>query len=85
MTPMSSIGLTDALPATRRRTLPTDVVAMLAGLPAAAVARIGRAWRTHLEIRHLMAMDDRMLKDLGLTRGQVPFAIRTGADRPASR
>lgn len=35
--------------------------------------------RLRLAERQLMSMDDRMLADLGLTRGDVPFAVRRAA------
>ncbi|WP_158537350.1 DUF1127 domain-containing protein [Humitalea rosea] len=46
-----------------------------------------RAWRWLLDRRHLADMDDRLLRDVGLTRQDVlrglPFAAADGPQRPA--
>jgi uncharacterized protein YjiS (DUF1127 family) len=39
--------------------------------------------RLRVAERQLMAMDDRMLADLGLSRGDVPFAVRRAAEGDA--
>jgi hypothetical protein len=39
--------------------------------------------RLRIAERQLMSMDDRMLADLGLTRGDVPFAVRRAAEGDA--
>ena len=42
---------------------------------ARALAGLTRALRHRSEIRHLAEFDDRMLKDIGLTRGDVSSAL----------
>jgi uncharacterized protein YjiS (DUF1127 family) len=56
----------------------------LAGLVTRSVARIVAAIANELRIRRdmrqLMAMDDVMLKDIGLTRADIGAAVRYGRD-----
>jgi uncharacterized protein YjiS (DUF1127 family) len=46
--------------------------------------RLGASFKASQRLRYaerqLMAMDDRGLADLGLTRGDVPFAVRRAAE-----
>src|SRR5262249_25680466 len=59
---------------------------MITGLWQAALANLARRWiaqvRSEWEVRRgidaLMALDDRMLHDIGLTRGAVQYAARYG-------
>ena len=59
---------------------------MITGLWQAALANLARRWiaqvRSEWEVRRgidaLMALDDRMLHDIGLTRGAVEYAARYG-------
>jgi len=57
---------------------PRDRVAAVAGI---ARARLASAWRNFTTRRELMEMDDRMLKDLGISRAQAHFE----ANRPIWR
>jgi len=85
MTPMATSRLQDVLPRARRRPIAGGLLGRLVAAPMAVLSRARRAWHTHLAIRKLMAMDDHALKDIGLTRGDVAFAVRAGADRPWCR
>jgi uncharacterized protein YjiS (DUF1127 family) len=40
-----------------------------------AVARIGESFRRRAAAAELMALDDRLLADIGLSRGDIPFAV----------
>lgn len=40
------------------------------------LARMRRWYRNHEAIRRLGELDDRALKDLGITRGEIPGAVR---------
>ncbi|HEV2558977.1 MAG TPA: DUF1127 domain-containing protein [Microvirga sp.] len=40
-----------------------------------AVAEIGKALRNRREVRHLSELDDRTLKDIGLSRAEVDGAL----------
>jgi uncharacterized protein YjiS (DUF1127 family) len=56
----------------------------LAGVVTWTVGRIAAAIANELRIRRdmrqLMAMDDHMLKDIGLTRADIGAAVRYGRD-----
>jgi uncharacterized protein YjiS (DUF1127 family) len=56
---------------------PTFWARSRAGLAQAAAAA-SRWHRTHRDTRRLMALDDRMLRDVGLGRGEVERAMRGG-------
>ena len=45
---------------------------------ARAAAAVARWHRTHHDTRRLLALDDRMLRDVGLGRGEVERAVRGG-------
>ena len=45
---------------------------------AHAVAAIARWRRTHRDARRLMMLDDRMLRDVGLDRGEIERAVWHG-------
>jgi uncharacterized protein YjiS (DUF1127 family) len=45
---------------------------------AHAVAAVARWHRLRRDTRRLMALDDRMLRDIGLNRGEVERAVRGG-------
>ena len=49
-----------------------------AGIPVRVVRAIAEEHRIRRDTRELMAMSDHMLKDLGLTRGQIGGEIRYG-------
>jgi uncharacterized protein YjiS (DUF1127 family) len=60
----------------RPATLPPN--RWLAGLDrtaSAAVLRLRAAWRQRRELRRLAAFDDRMLRDIGVSRGDVERAL----------
>ena len=44
------------------------------------IAATGREWRIRRDLRRLAAMDDRMLKDIGLGRCEVEYRVRYGRD-----
>ena len=58
------------------------------GAAGAAIAAVWRAYRRRrsrrLDAQRLHAMDDRMLKDIGLRRGEIEFVLN-GADDPTRR
>jgi uncharacterized protein YjiS (DUF1127 family) len=47
---------------------------------ARIVAAIANELRIRRDMRQLMAMDDVMLKDIGLTRADIGAAVRYGRD-----
>jgi uncharacterized protein YjiS (DUF1127 family) len=53
----------------------------LASFAAGARALLGRAWHNFTTRRDLAGLDDRMLKDLGISRAQAQFE----ANRPIWR
>jgi uncharacterized protein YjiS (DUF1127 family) len=55
--------------------------ARLSALAAHARARLAEAWHNFTTRRELAEMDDRMLKDLGISRAQAQFE----ANRPIWR
>jgi uncharacterized protein YjiS (DUF1127 family) len=42
------------------------------------LGRIGAEWRLRRSIDTLRSFDDRMLTDIGLSRGSVEYAVRHG-------
>jgi uncharacterized protein YjiS (DUF1127 family) len=52
--------------------------AALANLAERWIAQISSEWQVRRGIDALMALDDRMLADIGLTRGAVEYAARYG-------
>ena len=56
------------------------------GRPWAGVSRliaaVLRGYRARRDARHLLALSDHLLRDIGLTRGEVARAVRAGCDRP---
>jgi uncharacterized protein YjiS (DUF1127 family) len=66
-------------PSTRART----VAALFAAVVAPAVARY-RVWKNRRSVARLLAWDERMLSDIGLTQGDVYSAMATApADDPS--
>jgi uncharacterized protein YjiS (DUF1127 family) len=65
--------------ARRRRTLG------LLETGGAALVQIARAMADRLEMRRqiyvLASLDDRMLKDIGVVRGEIPYLVRRAAQR----
>jgi uncharacterized protein YjiS (DUF1127 family) len=59
---------------------PSSLSAWLGGVALRAARAIARELRIRRDMRHLMAMDDRMLKDIGLTRADIGDAVRYGRD-----
>lgn len=56
----------------------SNLAARIAGFPIALLAAVAarRRWRHELAV--LSAMDNRMLADIGLTRGDIERAMRDG-------
>jgi uncharacterized protein YjiS (DUF1127 family) len=50
---------------------------------ARAAAAVSRWRRLRRDAGRLMALDDRLLRDIGLSRGEVERAVRGGRARPA--
>ena len=46
----------------------------------ARLTAASRWYRTRRDARQLMAFDDRMLQDIGLSRGEIDSAVQTGRD-----
>ena len=78
------------IPMTRSPRSPRELVAAiletagpasLLGALARPVAAVARELRIHRAVRDLAAMDERMLKDIGLTRAEIRGAVRFGRDR----
>jgi uncharacterized protein YjiS (DUF1127 family) len=79
----TTLRLPGALPAGRRRAIPGGLVGRVAGVPLRLASCLERAWRARRDTARLMAMSDAMLKDIGLVRGDIPFAVRAEHDRRA--
>lgn len=52
--------------------------ALLGNLMRRSIARIRSARRTRRGRHELMALDDRMLADIGVSRGDIEYAVRYG-------
>jgi uncharacterized protein YjiS (DUF1127 family) len=69
-----------------------DVETAAAALRTSALKRLARvfaesiaAYKARQAVRELTRLDDRMLRDIGLTRGEIEFAVRPDkAPTPAS-
>jgi uncharacterized protein YjiS (DUF1127 family) len=48
---------------------------------ARLIAAIGHELRMRRDMRQLAAMDDHMLKDIGLCRCEIEYCVRYGRDR----
>jgi uncharacterized protein YjiS (DUF1127 family) len=59
---------------------PWSISAWFRGLVARAARAIAQELRIRRDMRHLMAMDDRMLKDIGLSRAELGGAVRYRRD-----
>ncbi len=57
--------------------------AFLAGVVAAAAQRI-RVWNNRRQVARLLGWDEHMLRDIGLTQGDVYCAMATRVDEDAS-
>jgi uncharacterized protein YjiS (DUF1127 family) len=55
---------------------PTSLRAGVADL----VAALGRKYRARRAVHELMALDDRMLRDVGLGRAEIEHAVQSGRD-----
>ena len=83
----SPIPITHAGP--RARVAPGPVAVDVAALPALLVQAVGRAfetlwlWQTRAEERvHLLALDDHVLQDIGVTRADAEAEARKPFWRP---
>ncbi len=78
---MPTATITDAQPwpyrIERSSALPADRPGFLAGVARTAYAAL-REYRERRAMRHLAALSDHMLRDIGLSRGEIERAVRTG-------
>ena len=70
----------DALAGQLRETWEARARRALARLLAALV----HEFRIQRDMRALIAMDDHMLKDIGISRSEIGSAVRFGRDHPSS-
>jgi len=49
------------------------------------VRRIGESWRRRLAAAELYSLDERALRDMGITRGDIPAVVSGGYVRDESR
>jgi uncharacterized protein YjiS (DUF1127 family) len=67
--------------AARRESVAAGVVAaMMALMKRSLIAYVARR-AEHAAIAHLRSMSERELRDIGLTRAEIPFAVTTGRPR----
>lgn len=59
------------------------ILAVVASACAAAMLRV-RVWKNRRQVARLLGWDDHMLRDIGLTQGDVYSAMATGVDEDAS-
>jgi uncharacterized protein YjiS (DUF1127 family) len=59
---------------------PSSLSAWFGGVASRCARAVVQELRIRRDMRHLMAMDDRMLKDIGLTRAEIGGAVRYGRD-----
>jgi uncharacterized protein YjiS (DUF1127 family) len=68
------------LPRQHQTTLLDEWLAAAARGLAWLVAAISHELRIRRDMRQLAAMDDNMLKDIGLHRGEIEYSVRYGRD-----
>ena len=56
---------------------PSLLSGMLAG-PRSLVTAVAREWSARRAVEALASLDDRMLREIGLERSQIGFAVRSG-------
>lgn len=68
--------------APRRRQAPILDAGLAAAMRGAAllIAAIAHELRIRRDARRLAAMDDHMLEDIGLRRGEIEYCVRYGRD-----
>jgi uncharacterized protein YjiS (DUF1127 family) len=54
------------------------ITATLSGTGRATMAAVSGWWRRRRAMRRLSALDDYILRDMGLTRGSIDGAVRRG-------
>lgn len=54
-------------------------------LMTAAVRKLVGRWNERRAIDRLSGLPDAMLKDIGVSRGEIPFAVRCSRDRDRPR
>jgi len=54
--------------------------ALLLAIPRALLRAVRSAWHTHSERRLLQELSDHHLRDIGISREQIPHVIRKGWD-----
>ena len=59
---------------------PFSLRAWFGGVAARCARAIAQELRIRRDMRHLMAMDDHMLKDIGLRRAEIGSTVRYGRD-----
>lgn len=65
---------------TRLRLVPVQPPSRPAGLIARLFARLAALDRHHREMRYLREMDDRLLRDIGVTRADIEAEMRRRPD-----
>lgn len=59
---------------------PVTVVGWLASAWRALASAVARAWAEWLTARELESLSDRQLRDIGLSRDEIPYAAQEGRD-----
>ncbi len=57
-----------------------QIPAFVRGALRKALHRVRRAWQEHIEIRSLERLDDRLLRDIGIPRADIPLVVKAALD-----
>src|SRR2546423_9788538 len=61
---------------------PRSLIGGMLAAPRRAVTAIGKEFAARRAMQMLAGLDERMLRDIGLERGQIPYAARQGRQSP---